>query len=117
MLIRCFDACNLKQKMADPRRPNLSDDAASPHSDDRSQAQAGDHGDDGDHDDRPLAQPPLAPGPNFQWWIPQNGIRRDVIQADIRLYLGQDALVKSGEGIGEDSVCFLLHSSAEFADV
>lgn len=47
---------------------------------------------------------PPAGGPNFRWWIPENGIRRDVIQADIQRYLGPDALVKPGEGRDEDRV-------------
>jgi hypothetical protein len=44
-------------------------------------------------------------GPNYRWWIPGDGIRRDVIQADIQRYLGQDALVKPGVGTGENAVC------------
>ncbi|QDS69555.1 hypothetical protein FKW77_007871 [Venturia effusa] len=39
---------------------------------------------------------PVASGPNYRWWIPSAGIRRDVIVADIQRYLGQDALVKPG---------------------
>jgi hypothetical protein len=34
--------------------------------------------------------------PNYRCWIPGDGIRRDVIQADIQRYLGPDALVKPG---------------------
>jgi hypothetical protein len=43
----------------------------------------------------------------YRWWIPSDGIRRDVIQADIQRYLGQDALVKPGLGIGQDAVSSL----------
>jgi len=43
-------------------------------------------------------------GPNYRWWIPEDGIRRDVIQADIQRYLGPDALVKPGDGTGQDKV-------------
>jgi hypothetical protein len=39
----------------------------------------------------------------YRWWIPSDGIRRDVIQADIQRYLGQDALVKPGLGTGQDA--------------
>ncbi|KIW04670.1 hypothetical protein, variant 1 [Verruconis gallopava] len=46
------------------------------------------------------AAPPS--GPNFRWWIPEDGIRRDVIQADIQRYLGPDAMVKPGEGRDEN---------------
>ncbi|KIW00747.1 uncharacterized protein PV09_07730 [Verruconis gallopava] len=41
-------------------------------------------------------------GPNYKWWIPAAGIRRDVIQADIQRYLGDDALVRPGEGREEN---------------
>ncbi|KAF2430789.1 hypothetical protein EJ08DRAFT_660471 [Tothia fuscella] len=34
--------------------------------------------------------------PNYKWFVPGDGIRRDVIQADIQRYLGPDALVKPG---------------------
>lgn len=43
--------------------------------------------------------------PNFRWWIPAEGIRRDVIQADIQRYLGPEALVRTGEGRDADRVC------------
>jgi hypothetical protein len=36
------------------------------------------------------------PNPEFRWWVPADGIRRDVISADIQLYLGGDALVRPG---------------------
>jgi hypothetical protein len=49
---------------------------------------------------------PAAADPrNYRWWIPEDGIRRDVIQADIQRYLGPDALVKPGQGTGENEVC------------
>ncbi|KAF2418489.1 hypothetical protein EJ08DRAFT_703076 [Tothia fuscella] len=38
----------------------------------------------------------LASAPNYRWFIPAEGIRRDVIEAHIELYLGPDALVKPG---------------------
>jgi hypothetical protein len=47
----------------------------------------------------------IRPG-EFRWWIPAEGIRRDVIQADISLYLGPDALVKPGTGVGSNMVMF-----------
>jgi hypothetical protein len=52
------------------------------------------------HSDRQSAQNP----PNFRWWIPADGIRRDVIQADIQRYLGPDALVRPGAGRDSDAV-------------
>lgn len=36
-----------------------------------------------------------------QWFQPGDGIAREVITADIQRYLGQDALVRPGEGTGE----------------
>jgi hypothetical protein len=42
--------------------------------------------------------------PNTRWWIPAEGIRRDVIQADIRHYLGPEVTVRPGEGEGADRV-------------
>lgn len=44
---------------------------------------------------------------NIRWWIPANGIRRDVIQADIQRYLGPEAVVRPGEGRDNDSVSIL----------
>jgi len=44
-------------------------------------------------------------GPNYRQWIPADGIREDVIQADIQRYLGPDALVKPGLETGENAVC------------
>jgi hypothetical protein len=35
-------------------------------------------------------------GPDYRWFTPGEGIRRDVIQADVQRYLGPDALVKPG---------------------
>jgi hypothetical protein len=46
--------------------------------------------------------------PKFRWWIPGEGIRRDVIEANIQRYLGQDALVKPGVGKLENQVGSLL---------
>jgi hypothetical protein len=43
--------------------------------------------------------------PNYRWWIPAEGIRRDVIQADIQRYLGPEAVVRPGEGRDENRVC------------
>jgi hypothetical protein len=40
----------------------------------------------------------------YRWWIPSDGIRQDVIQADIQRYLGQDALVEPSLGTGQDAV-------------
>ncbi|KAE9982502.1 hypothetical protein BLS_005933 [Venturia inaequalis] len=48
------------------------------------------------HQQPPAHAAPIASGPNYRWWIPSAGIRRDVIVADIQRYLGQDALVKPG---------------------
>lgn len=60
---------------------------------------------------------PVASGPNYRWWIPSAGIRRDVIVADIQRYLGQDALVKPGNcprGFSaENEVCKLSHALHE----
>lgn len=36
-----------------------------------------------------------------QWFVPGEGIAREVITADIQRYLGPDALVKPGNGTGE----------------
>ncbi|TID23332.1 hypothetical protein E6O75_ATG02968 [Venturia nashicola] len=48
------------------------------------------------HQHPPAHAAPVASCPNYRWWIPSAGIRRDVIVADIQRYLGQDALVKPG---------------------
>ena len=48
---------------------------------------------------------PFASGANYRWWIPGDGIRRDVLQADIQRYLGPEALVRPGEGRDENRVC------------
>jgi hypothetical protein len=42
------------------------------------------------------APAPPSNAPNYRWWVPGEGIRRDVIQADVQRYLGPDALVKPG---------------------
>lgn len=44
------------------------------------------------------------PKPEYKWFIPGEGISREVIQADICRYLGNDALVKPGYGTGEHEV-------------
>lgn len=71
-----------------------------------------------DRDDEP-SQPPAQPpapraphssGPNYRWWIPEQGIRREVITADIQRYLGPDALVRPGEGSGQYAVGAASHS-------
>lgn len=43
-------------------------------------------------------------GPNWRWWIPADGISREVIQADIQRYLGPEAVVRPGGGTGENAV-------------
>jgi hypothetical protein len=40
-----------------------------------------------------------------QWFVPGEGIAREVITADIQRYLGPDALVKPGNGTGDNEVC------------
>jgi hypothetical protein len=45
-----------------------------------------------------------------QWFQPGEGIAREVITADIQRYLGNDALVRPGEGTGDYEVCLLPHS-------
>lgn len=42
--------------------------------------------------------------PNTRWWISAEGIRRDVIQADLHRYLGPEAIVRPGEGRDADKV-------------
>jgi len=39
-----------------------------------------------------------------QWFVPGDGIAREVITADIQRYLGPDALVRPGPGTGEFEV-------------
>lgn len=39
-----------------------------------------------------------------QWFIPDDGIDRTVISADIQRYLGNDATVRPGMGTGENEV-------------
>lgn len=39
-----------------------------------------------------------------QWFVPGDGIAREVITADIQRYLGPDALVRPGTGTGEFQV-------------
>jgi hypothetical protein len=42
-------------------------------------------------------QPPVRPGSDRDFWIPNEGIDRDVITYEITRYLGQDALVRPGK--------------------
>jgi hypothetical protein len=49
--------------------------------------------------------PPPTEGPNYRWFVPSEGIRRDVIQADLQRYLGNDAVMKVG--YATDNVCSL----------
>lgn len=59
----------------------------------------------------PFPLPPLHPQPTLtmsranQWFVPGDGIAREVITADIQRYLGPDALVRPGPGTGEYEVC------------
>lgn len=39
-----------------------------------------------------------------QWFVPGDGIAREVITADIQRYLGPDALIRPGLGTGEYQV-------------
>lgn len=48
---------------------------------------------------------------NFKWWIPADGIRRDVIQADIERYLGPESVVRPGEGRDADRVIAIILST------
>ena len=57
-----------------------------------------------------------------QWFVPGEGIAREVITADIQRYLGPDALVRPGAGTGDYEVRHSLcsrpapeHSSNEQA--
>jgi hypothetical protein len=43
-------------------------------------------------------------GPVWNWWIPAEGIHREVIQVDIQRYLGPGAVSKPGKGHGKDAV-------------
>lgn len=47
------------------------------------------------------SNPPTKPPRTSQYFIPGEGIARTVITADIKHYLGQDALVRPGLGTGE----------------
>jgi hypothetical protein len=44
-----------------------------------------------------------------QWFVPGEGIAREVITADIQRYLGPDALVRPGTGTGEYEVRPSIH--------
>jgi hypothetical protein len=48
-----------------------------------------------------------------QWFVPGEGIAREVITADIQRYLGPDALVRPGPGTGEYEVRSSLHPYIE----
>lgn len=50
-------------------------------------------------------------GLSFRWWIPADGIKEDVIYADIQRYLGPDARVIAGEGRDNDQVSALVTSN------
>jgi hypothetical protein len=41
-----------------------------------------------------------------QWFVPGEGIERQVISADIQRYLGNDATVRPGAGTGVEQVSF-----------
>lgn len=49
-----------------------------------------------------------------QWFVPGDGIAREVITADIQRYLGPDALVRPGNGTGEYEVGSSLNPPTEF---
>jgi len=42
-----------------------------------------------------------------QWFVPGEGIERQVISADIQRYLGNDATVRPGQGNGENQVSLI----------
>jgi hypothetical protein len=45
-----------------------------------------------------------------QWFVPGEGIAREVITADIQRYLGPDALVRPGQGTGDHAVRHSSHT-------
>lgn len=46
------------------------------------------------------------------WFVPKDGISREVISADIQRFLGNDATVRPGkEVINQKEVCFVLRYS------
>jgi hypothetical protein len=49
-------------------------------------------------------------GPGYRWWVPAEGISRQVITADIQHYLGYDALVKPGPGVERNKVQLSLRN-------
>jgi WW domain len=49
-------------------------------------------------------------GPVYRWWVPAEGISRQVITTDIHIYLGSDALVKPGPGVERDKVQLSLRN-------
>lgn len=52
-----------------------------------------------------------------QWFVPGEGIAREVITADIQRYLGPDALVRPGTGTGEYQVrnfCHDVHTTEHY---
>jgi len=52
-----------------------------------------------------------------QWFVPGDGIAREVITADIQRYLGPDALVRPGVGTGEYQVRIFLQLRPSVTDV
>jgi hypothetical protein len=48
-----------------------------------------------------------------QWFVPGDGIAREVITADIQRYLGPDALVRPGVGTGEYQVRIIFPKSTQ----
>lgn len=52
------------------------------------------------------------------WFIPEDGIRRDIISAEIQHYLGNDATVRPGEHVidGKKVECSLIRSSPGLVD-
>ena len=48
-----------------------------------------------------------------QWFVPGEGIAREVITADIQRYLGPDALVRPGTGTGDHEVRSSLEPARE----
>jgi hypothetical protein len=57
-------------------------------------------------------QPRVKPGADRDFWIPAEGIERDVITYEITRYLGQDALVRPGK----NDVCRASDGAARLTD-
>src|SRR5690242_9634280 len=49
---------------------------------------------------------------SWNWWIPAEGITREVIQVDIQRYLGPDAVCKPGVGTGQYQVSSTVYGLA-----